>query len=117
MPHLRSVDQLMRSAVEETLAALTLTPKDAAAVALARRYADVMDLAMSPRLKTALKAETTEGVKTIAVDDLTIVTRIGPQLFAVLEALGAISGKARPGEPAGGYGSSGLSRLRGRCDG
>ena len=47
-PGLRDADELLGPAVEETLAALKLTERDAAAAQLARRYAAAIDAAASP---------------------------------------------------------------------
>jgi hypothetical protein len=64
---LRSADELLAPVVEESIAALTLSPEDAAAVRLVRRYAAAIDEA-----GTAAALES-----------------FGPKLLAALNALGA----------------------------
>jgi hypothetical protein len=66
--HLEAVDNLLGPAVAETVAALTTTLEDKAAVQLAKRYAATIDEAED-------RAEAME--------------KLGPKLLTVLESLGA----------------------------
>jgi hypothetical protein len=90
---LRDAGELLGPAVAETVAALTLTPADGAAVKLAQRYAAAIDTAESP-------GEALE--------------RLGPKLLAALESLGATpAARARLKEGKGSGGKpSGLQALR-----
>src|SRR5260221_11389279 len=91
---LRDGCELLGPAVTGTVAGLTLTAADGAAVKLAQRYAAAIDDAESP-------AEALE--------------RLGPRLLAVLESLGATPAgraKLKEGRPAGGGKPGGLQALR-----
>ena len=74
MAGLRDASRLIAPAVAETVAALTTSPEDAAAIRLAETYARMLD----------------------ASDDPDILAAIGPKLLAVLESLGATP-RARAG--------------------
>lgn len=92
MNHLRPVDDLIRPAVNATIAALTLGDQDKAAVRLAERYADAID-------NTEDRAE--------------VMEKLGPKLLAVLESLGATpAARARLRGGGGPHGESRLSALR-----
>jgi hypothetical protein len=67
-PHLRDANELLQSAVTDTIAALDLTDKDAGAVRLAHEYAQTIDRSCS---------------------NPEILDKLGPKLLAVLEQLGA----------------------------
>jgi hypothetical protein len=91
---LRDAGELLVPAVTGTVAALTLTDADDAAVKLAQRYAAAIDTAESP-------GEALE--------------RLGPKLLAVLESLGATPAaraRLKEGKDAGNGRPSGLHALR-----
>lgn len=89
---IRSADSLILPDVRETLARLELSPEDAAAGQLARRYAAAIDAAITPA---------------------DVLNDLGPKLLAVLEALGATprarAAVVKSQQPAG---PSKLSALR-----
>lgn len=64
----RSADQLIQASLADTLAALDLTAKDAAAARLAAEYAQAIDLCCG---------------------NPDVLDKLGPKLLAVLDALGA----------------------------
>ena len=91
----------LRAALDHSLASTPHLPRDRAAVALARRYADLLDDA-TDRMDDA--AETMDH--TVGEDGardfgrmVTVITRIGPRLESVLDKLGMTPG-ARRGDGA-----------------
>src|SRR5258707_6084763 len=91
---LRDAGELLAPAVAGTVAALTLTAADAAAVKLAQRYAAAIDDADN-------RAE--------------VLEKLGPKLLAALEALGATPAaraRLKEGKATGGGKPSGLQALR-----
>jgi hypothetical protein len=85
---LRDAGELLAPAVNDTVAALTLAPEDAAAVKLAQRYA-------------------------AAIDDGGDLEKLGPKLLAALESLGATpAARARLKEGSAGGKPAGLRALR-----
>jgi hypothetical protein len=86
---LQPADNLIAPAVNETLNQLDLSEADAAAAALAKRYAAAIDEAINPH---------------VVLDDL------GPKLLAVLESLGATP-KARAAIQKGASSSGQTTKL------
>lgn len=118
---IQSTDQLLAPAVAETIEQLEPADTDAAAVQLARRYAEIIDRA------EAVAAEADAAFALLALDDIdgrrylakivakveaqTVLAELGPKLLAVLESLAATpAGRAKV---KGGASKSGPSRLQG----
>ncbi len=85
---LRSVDGLLAPAVAEMLTTLDLSPEDAAAARLAKKYAEAID----------------DG-------DAETLEKIGPKLLAALESLGGTP-KARSLIKKGGAASGGQGKIQ-----
>jgi hypothetical protein len=112
---LRPAEELLAPVVEESIAALSIKPEDAAVVRLARRYAATIDAgrelaALIGRAWDELEPDDQDGRKRLAVieaqlADRAVMADLGPKLLAALAALGATPAarlKAKGGEPARG---------------
>lgn len=120
MGFLQSADELILPAVEESLAALTLTGQDQAIAQLARAYARQLDGATRAEFlaRRALDETPADDVMARAyigelaakVASKELFDRIGPKLLQALESLGA-SPAARGRMKTGGSASAGPSRL------
>jgi len=120
---LRSADQLLAPAVEQTLAALQPDTVDAAAVRLAQRYARDIDEAslitasLEPVLRElmALDPKLHDRLLPLAVriERTAVLASLGPKLLAALEQLGATpAARARVKTGGGDAGPNRLKALR-----
>jgi len=118
---LRSADELLAPALEETLVKLQLADADAALVKLARRYAETLDAGAEladhvERAWEELDPEDQKGRRRLAMIEAKLVGRaaladLGPKLLATLQALGATPA-ARARRKGTGGGDAGPNRLQ-----
>ena len=120
---LQPADKLLAPAVQETIAALSLAPEDAAAVRLAERYAKDIDEANLVHTATikALRAVAELDIDlhdqllplAVRIEKTAVLASIGPKLLAALEQLGATAAaraKLKTGSTP--HGESRLQALR-----